>query len=158
MAFVTAKSGGRFEIRESRRTANGPRSVTLATFRVLDQDVLSQAESRALSSFNHNQVRAAARSLGAPVQPNRADHLARALLAEMASGAEPAPGLQRVLRGAIGAGGATEADDLGDLAQWIGVPDDVRARALEDLLGLADAIPSRRRADTLSFPRLVSVA
>jgi hypothetical protein len=133
---------------------------------VLDEEVLAQAAARAASTFDTRSIRAGARKLGAPIQPSRADHLARALLAEMAGGADPSPGLGRLLARALAESGVRDGDagdgadvgDLGDLAQWIDAPDDARARALEDLLGLADAIPSRRRPDDLRFPRLVSAS
>jgi hypothetical protein len=40
MAFVTVRPRGTFEIRESAQTAAGPRSRSLATFRVLDDEVI----------------------------------------------------------------------------------------------------------------------
>jgi hypothetical protein len=171
MAFVTAKAGGRFEIRETRRTPHGPRATTLATFRVLDSAVLERARSRARRPFDDHHVRAGARRLGAPEEAEGAeeaeeaeeaedaagpDGLTQRLLGDMAQGRLPAPGLRRVLADALAQTALPAGDGLGDLALWIGVPDVVRARALEDLLGLADAIPTRPRAGGLSFPRLSS--
>jgi hypothetical protein len=156
MAFVTARRGGRFEIRETRRTAHGPRATTLVSFRSLNDDVLAQARQRATGSVNLEQIRAGARRVGAPVELGEPDQLARRLLRALAGGGAPAPGLRRALVDALTALG-TEADgDLAGLAQWIGVPDVERGRALEDLLGLADALPAPRVARQLDFPRLAS--
>jgi hypothetical protein len=54
-------------------------------------------------------------------------------------------------------GSASEGGgELAGLAQWIGVPDEVRAGALVELLQLADAIPTRRAPRELDYPRLFS--
>jgi hypothetical protein len=158
MAFVTAKRGGRFEIRETRRTAHGPRSTTLVSFRALTDEVLEQAQARAASPFDVDRIRAGARRVGAPIELGRSDQLARLLLAGMAREAMPSPGLRRALLDALAEAGPPSSGDLAGLAQWIGVPDEDRASALADLLGLADAIPTATRRGALSFPRLDSRA
>jgi hypothetical protein len=159
MAFVTARRGGRFEIRETRRTAHGPRSTTLVSFRALNDEVLEQARERAVGAVDLEQIRAGARRVGAPIELGRPDQLARLLLGAMANGALPSPGLRRALADALADVGTPSDGDLAGLAHWIGVSDEERARALEDLLGLADAIPTTtpRRAE-LTFPRLASAA
>jgi hypothetical protein len=155
VAFVTAKSGGRFEVRETRRTPSGPRATTLATFRVFNDEVLAQTRSRAQRPLDAERLRASARRVGAPLEEARPDRLARALLGDMAGGRPPSPGLRRALADALEQGDMAADGSLGDLAMWIGVPDEARAEALENLLGLADAIPTRRRHE-LTFPRLSS--
>ncbi len=156
MAFVTAKRGGRFEIRETRRTAHGPRATTLVSFRALNDEVLEQARARAVGGVDLEQIRAGARRVGAPIELGRPDQLVRHLLGAMANGALPAPGLRRALADALADAGPRSDGDLAGLAQWVGVPDEERARALEDLLGLADAIPTARTRGPLAFPRLSS--
>jgi hypothetical protein len=162
MAFVTAKAGGRFEIRETRRTAHGPRATTLVSFRALTDDVLERARQKAESPVDVARLRAGARKVGAPIELGRSDQLARQLLGAMASGAVPSPGLQRALADALSTSlvdaGTVAGGDLAGLAQWIGASDQARADALTDLLGLADAIPTSRRAAELRFPRLASAA
>jgi hypothetical protein len=44
------------------------------------------------------------------------------------------------------------------MKMWVGATNRERADALEDLLGLADAIPSKKRAARSRFPRIESVA
>jgi hypothetical protein len=156
MAFVVAKAGGRFEVRETRRTPAGPRAMTLATFRVLDDQTVALAQAKATVPFATEQLRASARRAGAPLEDRRPDHLARQLLGDMADGQSPSPGLRRALADALARSALPANESLGDLALWIGVPDEIRAGALEDLLGLADAIPVRRRSSGLTFPRLSS--
>jgi hypothetical protein len=95
-------------------------------------------------------LRASARCVGAPLEEARSDHLARALFGDIAGGRPPSPGLRRALVDALERFDPPANGSLGDLARWIGVTDDVRAEALENLLGLADAIPTRRHE--LVFP------
>jgi hypothetical protein len=68
MAYVVARRKGRFEIRESLHTANGPRSRTLAGFSVLTDDVLSAAARRAQRPFDSDAVLRSGRRAGARVQ------------------------------------------------------------------------------------------
>jgi len=60
MAFVVARPKGRFEIRESVHTPQGPRARSLANFKELDEEVLDRARRRATRPFDTNAVRAAA--------------------------------------------------------------------------------------------------
>jgi hypothetical protein len=60
MAFVVARPKGRFEIRESVHTPQGPRARSLANFKDLDEEVLDRARRRATRPFDTNAVRAAA--------------------------------------------------------------------------------------------------
>jgi hypothetical protein len=157
MAFVTAKPGGRYEIRETRRTPHGPRATTLVTFRTLGEEEIEQARERATGPVDEARLRAGARRVGALVVPGHADRLARSLLAALAAGSLPSPGLCRALADALEARGVRPGGELAGLADWIDAPDQARAETLGDLLELADAIPrATRRAEALAFPRLSS--
>lgn len=68
MAYVVARRGGRFEIRESLHTSNGPRSRTLAGFGVLTDDILKAAAKRAQRPFDADAVVRSGRRAGARVQ------------------------------------------------------------------------------------------
>jgi len=68
MAYVVARRGGRFEIRESLHTAKGPRSRTLAGFDVLTDDVLAAAARRAQRPFDSEAVIRSGRRAGARVR------------------------------------------------------------------------------------------
>ena len=67
MAFVVARPGERFEIRESLTTDRGPRSRTLASFSVLDPVVLKKAQGRAIGPIDVDVIVRKARALGATV-------------------------------------------------------------------------------------------
>jgi hypothetical protein len=68
MAYVVARKGGRFEIRESLHTANGPRSRTLAGFSVLTDDIIEAAARRAQRAFDVEAVIRSGRRAGARVR------------------------------------------------------------------------------------------
>lgn len=162
MAFVR-RSGDRFEIRESTLTPRGPRAKTLATFRILSDEVLDKAASRGTRPFDRETIRQRALALGAPTAPPAAFEAARQLAGQLARGNRPAPALAAHLAGALA--GATEAarglDSIDDVAEWIGRPLDRRGRELWQLLELVDALPTepkRRRRMKPVFPRLVSTA
>lgn len=136
MAFVVRK-GERYEIRESRLTERGPRATTLATFKVLSDEVIRKAAARSTSgSFSAESVRARAIELGAPVAAPVVHSAAQTLLAEMGRGRRPAPAVEALLR----------SETLPDVVLWIGATDEHRGLALGDLLGLADALPVPRKA------------
>lgn len=67
MAYVVARRNGRFEVRESLHTSQGPRARTLAGFRVLDEEVIERASGRATRPFDRQAVIDSARRIGAPV-------------------------------------------------------------------------------------------
>jgi hypothetical protein len=67
MAYVTRRRGGRFEIRESLHTPKGPRARSLASFEVLDDDVIARAAQRASRPFDADAVIASGRRAGARV-------------------------------------------------------------------------------------------
>src|SRR4051812_40125770 len=97
MAYVARRPNRRWEVRESYATTTGPRARSLASFRVLDSDVLDRAARAAKRPFDRGAVVASARRAGAPVDATAVDRLARRLLAETARGHTPAPGLRRRL-------------------------------------------------------------
>jgi hypothetical protein len=68
MAYVVARKGGRFEIRESLYTPGGPRSRTLAGFRILTDQILDAAAQRAQRQFDREAVIRSGRRAGARVQ------------------------------------------------------------------------------------------
>jgi hypothetical protein len=66
MAFVVTRPGGRYEIRESLHTADGPRARSLAGFDVLTDEILAKAARRAQRPFDVEAVLASGRRAGAP--------------------------------------------------------------------------------------------
>jgi hypothetical protein len=67
MAYVVARRGGRFEIRESLHTPKGPRARSLASFAALTDEVLRRAAARARRPFDPDAVIASGRRAGAAV-------------------------------------------------------------------------------------------
>lgn len=67
MAYVVVRPKGRFEIRESLHTPDGPRARSLAGFDVLSDVVLAKAARRAQRPFDIGAVLASARRAGAAV-------------------------------------------------------------------------------------------
>jgi hypothetical protein len=67
MAYVVARPKGRFEIRESLHTPNGPRARSLVGFDVLTDEVLTTAAGRATRPFMAAAVIASGRRAGATV-------------------------------------------------------------------------------------------
>ena len=158
MAFVVATKRGAFEIRESHGTPEGPRSRTLATFKELDDDVIAEASERADKVLNPRQLRDSARRAGAPIAAPAVDRAARELLAQLAKGKEPEPKLRHLLSSALGDAWrepATSPDSARSAAEWIAASPQERGKTLEDLLLLADALPSGgRKGKALRFPKL----
>lgn len=164
MAFVTATKNGRYEIRESRSTPDGPRSRTLASFKELDEEAVEKAIARAKTPLDAEQVRRAALRVGAPVAPSPVDRAARELLGRLAKGEQASPMVKRLLLAALEGpdSDALHRPEVSDAArsasEWIDAGPDERGEALEDLLRLTDAVPLRRRPQTIGFPRLSSRA
>jgi hypothetical protein len=135
MAFVVARPGGRFEIRESLHTPDGPRARSLAGFDVLTDEVVAKAARRAQRPFDVEAVLASGRRAGAPatVVAGRESERSRSRFVEASR--RMALALQRPP--------APESADPGS--------------ALIDLLGFADAVtrsqPARPFAP-LEFPVL----
>lgn len=163
MAYVVATKPGRFEVRESASTTNGPRSRTLASFRELTPEVIEKVVARADKAPTVEELTRSALKAGAPVRGPELDEAARDTLRLMAKGERPDPMLRRLLLDALGAeqSDAAPADkEISDAAraaaQWVGVGVEERASALRELLELADALPVRLRPHEIGFPRLNS--
>jgi hypothetical protein len=163
MTFIVATKKGTFEIRESRGTPAGPRSRTLASFRELTDETIEKARARAAKPPSAEELREAALRAGAPIAPPAVDRAARELLGRLAKGQRPDPMLRRLLLDALANedrsdrpsdSGATVSDSARSASEWVGATPAERGAALEDLLLLADALPLRRRADTIGFPGL----
>jgi hypothetical protein len=170
MAYVTANRRGGFEVRESRTTANGPRSRTLATFRELDDEVIARVRERAEKPPSADELREAALRAGAPVAASPVDQAATETVRRLARGERVDPMLRRLLLDSLGRQERGESFDAPEseegedgisaaarsASEWIGVGLEKRGEALVDLLGLADALPIRKRAPKVDFPRLSS--
>jgi hypothetical protein len=163
MAFVVPTKKGSFEIRESRSTPSGPRSRTLASFKELTDETIEKARARAAKPPTADDLREAALRAGAPVAGAPVDRAARELIARLAKGERPNPMLKRLLLDALANEDrrdrpadptATASDSARSVSAWLGTSPAERGAALEDLLLLADALPLRRRADTIGFPGL----
>ncbi|MBS1883949.1 MAG: hypothetical protein JSS97_13455 [Actinobacteria bacterium] len=149
MAFVTASRNGSFEVRESRATADGPRSRTLATFRELDEATIKKVVERAEKPPAREALIEAALRAGATVAVSPVEAAARDLLRALARGESLNLSSRRLLLDALH-GESRQA------AEWLGTSPAERGDALRDLLGLGDAVPIRRRPDESSFPRIDS--
>jgi hypothetical protein len=157
MAYVVARTRGRFELRESSLTARGPRARTLATFRELTEEVLAHADARATDPIDRTAVRRSARRVGAPVPPPAADDRAGALLDTLALGGAPTPVRAHLLAHALAPDAVAPPEHhLRAAGEWAGRDAARRGETLVDLLGLVDAIPARPRTAPLRFPRLSS--
>jgi hypothetical protein len=155
MAYVVARPGRRFEIRESRATPLGPRARTLATFGVLDGAVVARAAERSASTLDVHALRASARRAGAPVAVDDGpDRAARALLARLAGGHHPSPVLTALLTDQLaGSPGGAVPDAARGVVPWIDASPAQRGDALRDLLLLADRLPPPRMKRP-RFPKL----
>jgi hypothetical protein len=166
MAYVVATHPGRFEVRESKATEKGPRSRTLASFRELTDEVIEKVQATADKPPAAEELKKAALRVGAPIQASELDEAAKKALRRIASGDRPRPMLRRLLLDALQgetgaahpwASGGPISDAARSAREWIGVAPEERARALRDLLELADALPIRTRPHEIGFPRLKSV-
>jgi hypothetical protein len=163
MTFVVRTKRGTFEVRESRSTPDGPRSRTLASFKELAEETIEKVKGRAENPPSAEELRAAALRAGAPVAPAPVDRAARDLLGKLAKGQRLDPMLKRLLLDALTNEGRSDrpadrsaavSDSARAVSEWIGASARERGEALEDLLLLADALPLRRRPETIGFPRL----
>ena len=149
MAYVVARPGRRYEVRESATTPRGPRSRTLATFVTLDDDVLARARERAGGELDTDALLRSARKVGAPVSvgTSAADAAARALLAELHAGRTPTGILATALEDALATAREsrrrrTLPDPVRAAMAWAGATLAERGEALRDLLLLADRLPA----------------
>lgn len=165
MAFVVPTKKGAFEVRESRSTPAGPRSQTLATFKELSDETIEKVQARAAKPPSASELREAALRAGAPVVGAAVDRAARDLLGRLAKGQRPEPMLKRLLLDALtnedrsdrpADRSATVSDTARSVSEWVGASARERGETLKDLLLLADALPLRRRPETIAFPRLKS--
>lgn len=165
MAFVVPAKSGRFEIRESKSTPDGPRSHTLISFRELDDQVIHQAQRQSAKALDAAELRRAARRAGAPVARAPIDRAARKLIAELGKGRRLDPTLRRMLLDLLRHGSAEgrersprqEAEH--GVAEWMAATPSERGKTLVDLLLLADALPhGGRKGKPLRFPRLDSTS
>jgi hypothetical protein len=163
MAFIVSTRQDRFEIRESKATAKGPRSHTLASFKELTDEVIEKARDKATKPPDPEELRRAARRGGAPVARPPVEQAARELIGELAKGQRLDPTLRQILlellqRGYREARNPAPASEAArSVAIWMAATPEERGRALVDLLLLADALPpGRRTAMPLRFPRLDS--
>lgn len=156
MAFVVVRRDGRFEIRESISTPNGPRARSLATFRELTDSVLDRAEANAIRPFDRGQVERRAITAGASRDTRDVARRAHALLADLHAGHR----LPSILAGALALeltdAGSPLPDSLPPLSDWLGASPRQRGDALRDLLRVTDKIPQRPQRRRRSFPRLSS--
>lgn len=139
MAYVVARRGERFEIRESFHTSRGPRSRTLVGFAVLTDEILQAAARRAQRPFEAGSVIRSARRAGARVQVATA-------------GADRA-------RDRFLIGSKSMASRLGQ-SPPIGARADA-GTALLELLGFADMVAAGqppRPFEPLAFPALAGLA
>jgi hypothetical protein len=159
MAYVVARPGGAWEIRESRTTPAGPRGRTLATFRELTPDVIAHARARSSRPLRENKLRELAVRAGVPVAARIPNQAAGELLAELASGSRPRPVLVRLLVDAIDPGAAERVSDSARAAaRWIVASPAQRGETLRDLLLLTDRLPAAPAASPQRFPRIDSAA
>jgi len=157
MAYVVARPGGTWEIRESRTTPAGPRGRTLATFRTLTPDVVEHARARSSRPLRAQKLREIALRVGAPVAAHSPNQAAGELLAELASGSTPRPVLTRLLLDALEPGVAEPVSDSARAAaRWITASPNARGETLRDLLLLADRLPSVRAPSQPRFPHIRS--
>jgi len=152
MAYVVARPKGRWEIRESVWTGDGPRARTLVSFSVLTEEALERAGRKAQGGFDRAAVASLARRRGVPIEGRPADRLAGGLVGRLAGGERIRPGLRRLLLERLTSGPVPDSVD-DSFAMWIGTSAEERGAALIDLLGLVDRLP-KKPAGPLRFPRL----
>lgn len=163
MAFVVETAPQRFEVRESRATPKGPRSKTLATFHELNDEIVEKVQARAEKPPTAEDLRQAALRAGAPLAAAPIDEAGQETLRRISRGEHLDPKLRLLLLDALAREGPdnqppTEcvSDAARSATEWIGVSVEQRAKALQDLLELVDALPLRPRGSEIGFPRLGS--
>lgn len=155
MAFIVSKPNGSWEARESRRTPDGPRSRSLATFRELTPAVIERVQERASTSVDSEDLRRRALCAGAPVAESEADRAAAVLLREACLNRRPRPALERLLADTFASGDRQPVSHEAErMKLWAGASGEQRAKALIELLELGDALPKGRRAAKSAFPRI----
>ncbi|HEY7892589.1 MAG TPA: hypothetical protein VIC05_10320 [Solirubrobacteraceae bacterium] len=155
MPYFVRRPRDVWELRESLTTPKGPRGRTLATFRTLTPEAVHRAQARSSKPLAAAALRAAARRVGVPVEPPRADRAAAELLAEIETGRRPRPALERALLAALR---NDPPDAARAAAAWTLATPASRGEALHDLLLLVDSLPPRERKRLERFPRIESRA
>jgi hypothetical protein len=138
MAYVVRRPRGSWEIRESVATERGPRSRTLASFRKYTPAVVSRAVRAASRPTTTEEVYSALERAGAV--SSAADEAARALLAEVAAGRMPLPGLRRLVVGMLSDPPAHDPPGA-DAAEWFEATEEERGETVRDLMRLTDMMP-----------------
>jgi hypothetical protein len=165
MTFIIPTKHGRFEVRESRSTPDGPRSRTLASFTELTDEAIEKARRRAANPPSAEQLREAAIRAGATVAGPPVEEAARETLRRLAKGEQLDPMLKRLLADALGRDDRSDrprdpdalvSDNARSVTEWMGADPRERGDALADLLHFADAVPIRLRPTEISYPRLKS--
>jgi hypothetical protein len=165
MAYVVATKPGRFEVRESVSTPQGPRSRTLAGFREMTAETVKRVQENSEKPPTPEELTRLALRAGAPVRGSELDEAAGETLRRIAGGEQPDPKLRRLLIDALSSPNAKGepheskglvSDAARAASQWIGVSAEDRANALRELLELADALPIRLRPHEIGFPHLRS--
>jgi hypothetical protein len=156
MTYVVARRSGTWDVRESRMSAAGPRSHTLATFRVLTPEIIERARARASKPLSAEDLRRAALRVGAPVATPAPDRAAGQLLGDLAAGRAPRPALRRLLLVALQDERGSTSDSARSAAEWIAASSRQRGEVLRDLLLLADRLPRGRTTERPRFPRIES--
>lgn len=157
MAYVTARKNGTWEVRESARSAKGPRSRTLASFRELTPDVIEQVKDRSSMTVDVDDLRRRAVAAGAPMIESFADRSAAELLRQSALGHHPRKAIIRLLAETFEGSDEPVSDPARAMAAWIGATQRERSEALIDLLLLADHLPPSTRRPNRRFPAISSV-
>ncbi len=165
MAYLVSRAGGRFEIRESYATPDGPRARQLARFHgALTPDVLERAARQARRPFDRAAIESRARALGVEVRERSGEPEVRALLARLRREDRLDPIWATLLRDALDANApASQAEvpeALAEVSEWVGASNVERGRALAELLdlygGIAARRPARRVRESAPFPRFSS--
>jgi hypothetical protein len=156
MAYIVARKSGAWDIRESHATDAGPRSRTLATFRVLTPEVIERAQTRSIKGLDARELRRAAQRAGATVAAPPSDRSAGELLTQLMEGHRPRPLLARLLVKALSADEHGPTDNAEAAAAWILASPERRGETLRDLLLLGDRLPRRNTGERARFPRIAS--
>jgi len=147
MAYLVRRPGGTIQIRESVRTERGPRSTMLASFQNdLDDQVLDQADRKAMRPLDRKDLIAKARAMGVGWSSS-ASIAARQLVKRLRLGRTLDPVLVALVRGNLSDMPETQLPDgLDEATDWVGATDKERATTLQGLLRLSDAIVRSRDA------------
>lgn len=162
MAYLVERAADRIEIRESRTTAEGPRSRQLARFvGPLTPAVLARAAARATRPFDARALVRRAQAMGIPVETRGPEREARALLARLGRADAIDPVMAGLLVQALDrVETAAVPEHLAEVSEWIGATPTSRGAALRDLLDtfgrIAESRPPRRTRPRESFPRFSS--